>query len=65
VREESGARVVKEDHGLGLVRSEMEWIRNIPTEIPLKGWPWGKTGQTGFRNQSDRFPSGNQTKDRI
>jgi hypothetical protein len=36
VREESGARVVKEDHGLGLVRSEMEWIRNMPTEIPLK-----------------------------
>jgi hypothetical protein len=38
------------------------WIRNIPTEIPFKGWPRGKTGQTGFRNRSDRFPSGNQQK---
>jgi hypothetical protein len=37
VREESGARVERENHGLGLVRSKMEWIRNIPTEIPLKG----------------------------
>jgi hypothetical protein len=37
MREESGARVEGEDHGLGLVRSEMEWIRDIPTEIPLKG----------------------------
>jgi hypothetical protein len=33
----------------------MGWIRNIPTEIPFKGWPRGKTGQTGFRNWSDRF----------
>jgi hypothetical protein len=37
VREGSGAWVEREDHGLGLVRSEKEWIRNIPTEIPLKG----------------------------
>jgi hypothetical protein len=37
MREESGARVEREHHRLGLVRSEMEWIRNIPTEIPLKG----------------------------
>jgi hypothetical protein len=38
------------------------WISNIPTEIPFKRWPRGKTGQTGFRNRSDRFPSGNQQK---
>jgi hypothetical protein len=37
VRGEYGARVEEGDHELGLVRSEMEWIRNIPTEIPLKG----------------------------
>jgi hypothetical protein len=37
MREESGARDETEDHGLGLVRGEMEWIRDIPTEIPLKG----------------------------
>jgi hypothetical protein len=24
--------------------------------------PWGKTGQTGFRNRSDRFLSGNLLK---
>jgi hypothetical protein len=38
------------------------WIRNIPNKIPFKGWPRGKTGQTGFINQSDRFPSGNLLK---
>jgi hypothetical protein len=40
----------EEDHEPWLVRSDMGWIRNIPTEIPFKGWPQGKTGQTGFRN---------------
>jgi hypothetical protein len=40
----------------------MGWIRNIPTEIPFKGWPRDKTGQTGFRNRSVRFPSGNLLK---
>jgi hypothetical protein len=45
---------------LGLVRMKWGWIENIPTEIPLKGVARGKTGQTGFRDRSDRFPSGNQ-----
>jgi hypothetical protein len=36
------------------------WIGNNPTEIPLKGVAPGKTGQTGSRSWSDRFPSGNQ-----
>jgi hypothetical protein len=52
----------EEDHEPWLVRSDMGWIRNIPTEIPFKGWPQGKTGQTGFRNWSDRFPTGNLLK---
>jgi hypothetical protein len=32
-----GARVGEEWLGLGLVRMKWGWIRNIPTEIPLKG----------------------------
>jgi hypothetical protein len=44
------------------VRVKWGWIRNIPNGIPIKGWPRGKTGQTGFRNLSDQFPSGNLLK---